>query len=418
MDDTIAFEFAIYYLPDPSSEPLTRLDEILAASNPTFRKVDRLLPEVREPIVSARMLNDAQKTYAPPNLQSLQYFGRGVSKEDAEALQRTNSVLVLSFAYSKDFVWTGMRSALALSLTLARETQGLLWDEETREVFSPDAWEKKRLADWDEEVPEVFSHVVMHAYNHGEYVRAITLGMAKFGLPDIAIEDFPWSLNNQLGQVANLCGQALAEGQRCMQPGKFDLKINEIKNRTLRESSLASLKPNAEKVALLSLQLGTCEEGDPDNRIIEIRFDRYPGADQQSRQQALVASLFGYEDRVVAVKQNASLEAESKRARANLAKLRSVFEAGLAPGEFIQVKAPFATPDNGQEWMWVEITLWRGDQIKGLLKNEPFSIPDLHGGQTVEVSQRDVFDYIYVHADGTQEGNSTAPLLDAQGADE
>ena len=44
----------------------------------------------------------------------------------------------------------------------------------------------------------------MHAYNTGEYVRAITLGMTKVGLPDILIENVSWSLNRNLGHVMNL----------------------------------------------------------------------------------------------------------------------------------------------------------------------------------------------------------------------
>jgi uncharacterized protein YegJ (DUF2314 family) len=83
----------------------------------------------------------------------------------------------------------------------------------------------------------------------------------------------------------------------------------------------------------------------------------------------------------------------------------------LAPGEFIQVKSPFDTPDGGREWMWVEVTSWTGDKIKGLLSNEPFNIPDLHAGQVVEVSEADVFDYIRRLPDGTQEGNETSKVM-------
>ena len=89
------------------------------------------------------------------------------------------------------------------------------------------------------------------------------------------------------------------------------------------------------------------------------------------------------------VKHDEELLEASRRARANLPALREAFNAGLAPGEFIQVKVPFKTPDGGKEWMWVEVTSWSGDKIRGLLRNEPFHIPNLHGGQTVDVSEED-----------------------------
>jgi len=61
--------------------------------------------------------------------------------------------------------------------------------------------------------------------------------------------------------------------------------------------------------------------------------------------------------------------------------------------------------------MWVEVTRWQGGDITGLLKNEPFNIPELHAGQIVTVKQADVFDYIRQYADGTREGNETGVII-------
>jgi len=44
--------------------------------------------------------------------------------------------------------------------------------------------------------------------------------------------------------------------------------------------------------------------------------------------------------------------------------------------------------------MWVAVTTWKDNKIKGLLQNEPSEIPSLHAGQTDEVREEDVFDYI------------------------
>jgi uncharacterized protein YegJ (DUF2314 family) len=62
--------------------------------------------------------------------------------------------------------------------------------------------------------------------------------------------------------------------------------------------------------------------------------------------------------------------------------------------------------------MWVEITAWEGANIKGMLKNEPFNIPSLHGGQVVKVRQEDVFDYIRYYPDGRKEGNETGAIIE------
>jgi len=163
---------------------------------------------------------------------------------------------------------------------------------------------------------------------------------------------------------------------------------------------------------LLSLYEGTWERGDPNNRLVEIAFDRYPGVDIYAQQEKMLSSFFGWEDSLKLVKYDEELLAASQQAKEKLPSLRVAFNAGLTPSEFIQVKAPFATPDGGNEWMWVEVISWEGERITGLLRNKPFNIPDLHAGQIVEVSEGTVFDYIRKFSDGTQEGNETSKIIE------
>ena len=106
--------------------------------------------------------------------------------------------------------------------------------------------------------------------------------------------------------------------------------------------------------------------------------------------------------------------AASRKAREKLPALREQFNKKMQPGEYIQVKVPFPAPGGGNEYMWVEVSSWNGDKIKGLLRNEPVNIPTLHGGQMVAVSEAKVFDYIHTRPDGTQEGNETSKIIQAQ----
>ena len=47
-----------------------------------------------------------------------------------------------------------------------------------------------------------------------------------------------------------------------------------------------------------------------------------------------------------------------------------------------------------------------------MLNSEPSNCPDLYAGQTVNVKESEVFDYIRHFSDGTQEGNETAALIE------
>jgi len=411
----VSYEFAVFYIGKPARPPLQVLKEGLQASRPAPRLIDTLPRRFDEALVLARLDTDAQKDYRPPSLQSLQYFGRGLTREQAVALQTANTAFILRFAHSQQQGMPAYRQSLRLIEQVARETGGLLWDEETREVFSADEWHRRRLDSWQGELPDVSKQTVIHAYqSEGKLVRAITLGMAKFGLPDIVVEDFSWSLNRPMGTLVNLLSQSLAEGMVIGPQGRCDVDMKALRHAGARASQSTDLLQGSTGRAQLKLVEGRRDDGDPDNRLAEIRFDAQAGADVHARQQALISSLYGSQDAISYVKHNQALLAASEAARARLPGLQRSLAQGLAPGEYILVKAPFATPQGGQEWMWVEVTAWKGDVITGMLKNEPFNIPTLHGGQQVRVSQAQVFDYIRRFADGREEGNETGRLIEQQ----
>lgn len=253
--------------------------------------------------------------------------------------------------------------------------------------------------------------MVIQSYSKGESVRAITLGMSKMGLPDVVIQDSAWSSSSQVGNLINLFSQSIAEGEPFSKSGDFMLILRGIQNPHVRDDRIKSLKANATGVACLTLKKGIWEEGDPKNRLIELASDKYPGNDQGAKQEALFGSFFGWEDSITMIKHNDELLEASARAKAKLPELQRAFAAGLDPGEFIQVKAPFKTQDGGTEWMWVEVTSWQGSQIDGLLENEPEWVPTLHAGQQVRVRQEDVFDYIRHFADKRIEGNQTSDII-------
>jgi uncharacterized protein YegJ (DUF2314 family) len=192
--------------------------------------------------------------------------------------------------------------------------------------------------------------------------------------------------------------------------------MRSIKHPGVREPQVTTLKENATGILLLKLREGVPEEGDPPNRLIEITFERGTGPDPHAKREQILAAAFGWEDSVAQVKHgDQELQAASRRARAQLPQLQQEFAKGFAPGELLQVKIPFDTPDGGHEYMWVEVATWKGDKITGLLNNEPRSIPTLHAGQEVTVSATKIFDYIRRRPDGTSEGNEPSKVSERQG---
>ncbi|GGC84295.1 DUF2314 domain-containing protein [Halopseudomonas salina] len=403
----IRFRSILYFYPEVKAPA----DGVVAAFFDRFEIVGELPAASTKPVVTYRLIEDLQDTYPVPDLDYLAYFGRGLDREQAVRIQNARVGLVVDIAYPMPMSVDGMKAANLTLLEIAEATGGVIWDSETRELFTPDSWQANRVAPWDGDLPILEKHTVIHAYQHAGGVRAISLGMAKFGLPDIVVNDFSWSLNRSMGNLINLVAQSFLEGQFPQEDGTLGISINELADTRYKQELVASLGINAQRDVVIQTGKGVREEGDPYNYIVELLFHDQEGRHSSEIQTNLLSSLFGWEDQVAYVQHNAMITAASESARQKLDGLKADFNAGLAPGEFILLKAPFDIPEGGAEWMWVEVLSWDDDAISGLLKNEPVNIPDLKGGSEVTVMQQDIFDFIRHYADGTSEGNETGELI-------
>lgn len=216
-------QLAVYFLPRPTADPMTALEVTLAELDPSLHVTDTIQTSPTTRQMVCRMRRAVSEDYAPPEEDLIELCGFGISAEQARAVQGCREALVLDFAYPREQVWTGLKRAYQVTETVARTTGGLVWDEETRQIFTPQAWREQRLDLWQDTVPDVSQHVTVHAYKRNVYVRAITLGMVKFGLPDMVVEDFSWSLQRPICDLMNLCCQAFAEGAELQHRGEFRL---------------------------------------------------------------------------------------------------------------------------------------------------------------------------------------------------
>jgi uncharacterized protein YegJ (DUF2314 family) len=61
--------------------------------------------------------------------------------------------------------------------------------------------------------------------------------------------------------------------------------------------------------------------------------------------------------------------------------------------------------------MWLEVTGWEKDKLRGTLANEPFNVSALRRGSPVEVTESQVTDYLYMSPNGTREGGESSRIL-------
>lgn len=399
------FQHALYFLPRPKADPKAALERLL----PTFPSLVPVAKGNETPTVS--IADIGVDKYAPPNPSLLAHAGVGLTDRQVNALQESREVFVLNFSYRPSEGFAVVRDAQAVMLQLAQETGALIWDEETRQCFAPDAWKSKRVGGWDSGLPELPNHFTIHLYRNGDFLRAITLGMEKFGLPDVMVNDLSAGDSRPAGNLINLACQTMAEKGKLDGPGRLVVDVGSLKNGALRESLQKSFRDKATGKAELSLVNGEHEKGDSANRLYEIAFPREKGMTAQQAQDALLSSLFGASDAITHTKHDEELLAASARAKAKLPALAERFRKGLPIGERLLLKAPFTTDTGGTEWMWVEVIRWKGEQVEGVLQNDPFEVSGLKAGARVEFEDSVVFDYIHYLPDGHSEGNETGRII-------
>ncbi|MDH5178655.1 MAG: DUF2314 domain-containing protein [Gammaproteobacteria bacterium] len=406
-DDDLVFLRALIYVKDKASA--NKLAQTKAKEKNT-RRVKEIKRPVTGIVYQYQVTTDLKNTYPLPDTQSMQYFSRGFDQKSEKKVRKYKAALIIDFAYPLKQWREGLQIFYRRVAELAKSEQGFIYDSETRELYTEAAWQKYRLESWHKDIPIAKLHIIIHAYQTNINVRAITLGMAKFGLPDIVVEEYARSINQGIGNLINVVAQSMVEGH-FPEGDVFRIDLNQLADTPYKKELLKSLKKNATGKLAITVGDARRDEGDPDNYLLGLIFVKDKSKPLHETQEAMLTELFGSEDSITYIKHNDQILQASARAKAKLPALRQDFNNKLQPGEYIMLKAPFATHDGSNEWMWVEVFEWQGETIKGILKNEPFNVPGLKAGAEVTINQGDVFDYIRYYPDGRAEGNETGELI-------
>jgi uncharacterized protein YegJ (DUF2314 family) len=399
--DRSLIQFAVYAMPGKTVDLKRVAEKVRKGKYAYLKPIADLGKDVKSiPVPGVHFDTPDIKTYAPPDPQALGYFGRGLTTEQVEAVQKSPGVLVMSFSADRENLAKVHQDALEMTAVIAEKAGGLAWDEHTRELYTPEAWlqrARKKVGD-PENLP---SHVTIHGYRDGKLVRLVTLGMDKFGLPDLAVNQVSAMLSKSMSHLINSTAMLMSKRGKLEKEGEFLVDVKELGEKP---------DEGAEGRVTLTLAWGTPHQGDAPNRLIDIVFPG-PASSLQERQDKVVYALFGKADSITHQEHDTELLAASERARKKLPALKAAFAKGFPRLETLMVKAPFASSQGDNEWMWVEVVGWEGNKISGILQNDPYYVEGLKAGARVEVSQASVFDYIHVKADGTRVGNETGQIM-------
>ncbi len=396
------------------SSELTQMDKNIALRY-TLYLTEKISNKPKAPDgvdINITEVEDWRMSFAIPSKETLKYFGVGFNDNDFSKIYKSKFAYAIKAKFKQIKTLKHHKDLDDYLYKITKNNNGYIYDEATREMFKASSWQKRRIIEgWIDGQIAIDKHIIIHYYQiRPKVYRLITLGMAKFGLPDIVIEDvFPRKASD-LSSLIKLTAYELLNNNDIKKSITINLDKLALKYEYAKYLKKYRYK-NHKKAIILGFKKATKDEGDPDNRLIELTFNSKKGENIYATQARYLIDLFGSDDKVfVTNAYRDEMLAASKKDLAMLPEIKRIFNNKLKLNEYIEVKAPFKYSD-GREWMWVLVTSWKGDKIEGILNNKPYYIKNLHSGDKVIVNEKDIFDFVYHIVDGTEIGNETTKVI-------
>lgn len=380
------FALALYCNPTCSEAVLDELD---AALSP-IRSADTFSDHVAVP---ERIMGIGGTDFGIPDAEFVTAYGIDVDRP--EALAASQEVVLAWFAGPREQSIETFAVAHTAFAAAARSTGGWVEDLDTQMLFGAEAWASRdprgNLQNWfvvDEDEAEADATTL----------RLVTRGLRRYGDFELVVEDVP------AGSEADV-GWALDAIALTLHP------LSEV------PESLAVNTDTARGTA--RFEVATPREDDPAEPLLRARFEGEIAAGgapiiaaepELPAPAALTVELVPAPPPPPAPIAPATLDEARAAVREALVTLESAWAAGFPAGDVLAVCVPFTTRSGGKEYLWVEVTRWQEGGLSGHLATEPNAVDALHKGDSLNVRQSDIFDYVYRRADGTKSGNLTRPF--------
>jgi uncharacterized protein YegJ (DUF2314 family) len=335
-------------------------------------------------------------------------------KERENARERKTAVIVRSHGrFTPEHL--PARAAFAATIALAETLDGFVYDEVSRRIETlPEFREHAIVAPLAEPV-FARKHVVIQLYRQEDgTARLLTLGMARFGSPDLSIREAHMSSGPLLAEVLNAAASKIAHGSNA---GSLQLTLEDIARVVGKKPAELSSNPSGARPVELDVVIPERIEGDPDNDLAELVPS---GGANRENWDVVVASLFGAPPSMNAPLDDKELTAVAKSARRDLAGAIKRFQAG--EGE-LYLKGPFPIPEDARvdggastETLWVAVAACEAKLCTGTLSNEPSYATNLAAGKTTSVAREEALDWMLQLRDGGTAGGESIRVLKARAA--
>ena len=247
------------YLRTPVSSAMTA--DVAQSVHARFPRLKLLTKPEPIPPPTVLVFAPEMENVGLPSASDLARFGRGLSAPQVDAASKSKGALVFSWLLDADPKLADLRGAQDAVLDVALKYDGFVWDDTTRELYSLQAWKRLRHDGWQGDIPDARRFITIHYYRTEGRSRAVTLGMAKLGLPDLVVEDVPVMRSAAIVTVMEGIAQSLVEGAVVGADGRLPLDLATLHHAAARALYVAGAGPGATLRGHVALAIVDPEEG-------------------------------------------------------------------------------------------------------------------------------------------------------------
>lgn len=345
--------------------------------------------------------------FGTPGAEELSWLGRG----EVAGLDEAQELVILSWA--GPVAGAPARTLAVGEALLAAAGTEAAWIEDLDTGLVYDTATFDRALDGLRRSPLDTSSlsVVRSEEDRGALVLR-TAGLRRLGLPDLVVGGVSEAQEAEVGVALNATAQAVAEdGLRERVPvDRLQVLPSAIAGCAVEGSAhlryaRGRLSDGSGALAELTWR-GSVDCGPAEAPLVEAPAAEAPAAE------APAVEAPAAEAPAAEAAPRTLEEAQAAAHRQLRGPVRAAFRGEGAELESLYVKAPFTTPEERVEWLWVEVESWEDPALMaGRLASAPRLEVGVGQGEAVEVPVDYVFDYLLRYRDGREEGNGTAAFV-------
>ncbi|MBX3205349.1 MAG: DUF2314 domain-containing protein [Labilithrix sp.] len=354
----------------------------------------------------------AEDLLLPPE-DTMDTVAAGLTPAERERARRKPTAVMIRTQGSTTAEQLPARAVFAAAAVLAEALDGFVYDEVSRRIETARDAASHAIVSKLGEPAFARSHIVIQLYRQDDgTARLLTLGMQRFGSPDLSIRGANMASGPLLAEVINAAASQIAHGRS---DAPITVTLDDVARVVGKKPAELSSNPDGARPVVLDVVRPERVEGDPDNDMAELVPEE--GATREGWD-TVVARLFGGTPSMTAAVDDEELAGVATNARKSLAGAIARFEAG--EGELF-VKGPFPIPEEARvdggaatETLWVAAASCDARRCTGVLSNEPTYATNIALGKTTSVKRDEAVDWMIQRRDGGVLGGESIKVLKAR----